>query len=1485
MSVQIFQWQSQLALAKNALISGDYLTAEEYLNAAMTYSHDENAPEDAVADIFYHRGICFENKDRFVDARRAFNQAQHTFSRCLGATSSQALKAGKAKCFVDIKMGRTKEAQHEFDEIIELLKRESGDFAAEISAMETEMRDMLAHPESPDIPGTEVEIEPYAESWTPVRRPADNTHLSVPDNNPVPQSFEFQKTSTHTPFAHEASSQPAAFGSKQQQAESPHAPGNGASSGQGSSQGFEQATGKSTNQSPAGANRKQSIPSEVSDAIAHLSRSGQMAAVPESYLTGGVTGRLTVDPAQLRPPIEPGTHSEHDRDPASKEEAARKAEEEEHSRLAEEMALQAEKEEKARVAAEEAARKAEEDEIRLAAALALRMAEEEEARQVAEEAARKAQEERNRLAEEAEKARIAEEEAARKTAEEAAHKAQEEEKARIAAAEEAARKAEEEEEQARILAEEAARKTEEEEKSRIAAEEAAHKAAEEEKSRIAAEEAAHKAAEEEKSRIAAEEAAHKAVEEEKSRIAAEEAAHKAVEEEKSRIAAEEAAKKADEEKSRATTEEAAKKADEEKSRATAEEAAKKADEEKARAAAEEAAKKADEEKARLAAEESRKAEEEEKERVRVVAEEASRKSEEQKKLSFEAAQKTEEEARLEAEETARKADEEARAAAAAARKAAEEEARIASAEAARKAREGKARIHFDAEEEDRRTSALSVDFEFDNSLALTSPSTSTAGSTSAAKNSPETPRESWVPPPMSAANAKAAPQTDSQSGAQTSEPDVKVRIVRSQPEAYASKRPDGTMIDLAALQPPTGAVVPPEPNLSIVTAQNQYLAEANRRKDPPVKPDGQPERRASILSQVAEELTGQIAGKIESESADTVASDVATSLAAQVSEVAHAAEHLSSTSDKPTDLQARAHASKLAGESSSFQAPSSYESPAVAPVAKTAASAPAPAVTPAAAIPAPAATPAATPAPTADKPAPAAIPTTPTAPTASSIAPTAHNLPKLNSFSSTQSGAFATLATSGAHAIASASSLKPTTTSSPPAMPAPVTASNASAISSQAAGTPTPNTAPSTAPTSASPPTTSPPSSASASPPTAATAPAPTAASTASSAPTPSQASAATPPSNSEEALAAASSKAAAKKQALSSAPLHTSTILDMPARTFNRTMMDMGAAEQEKLEFAPQESLSSPPSRTPLPEPNEGEDKFEKIRTSGSRPGRTPAPPVSAQKSLITPRHFIRPLNIPELTTPAERTYTQSANIAAVVIYGLSVICLVGIVLVPLIVFISHVLDGIRLGRMRGNGIKVTPEQFPEVFEAVHNLAASLGMQTAPETYVMNKPGVLSACAKNYHQRDYVIIYTDVLELAYSFGESELAFVISHELAHIQCGHLKRKWLDLPAKLVPFLWQALSRAREYTCDRIAQELVPEGASMGLVALSVGTKLFRRINLKALYAQQDSVDDFWSSLNEAVSSKPSLNSRIRALAPGEDRNKSSKSTTATTKKR
>ncbi len=199
MSLQTFQWQAQLAQAKNALISGDYTTAENCLSAAINFGHTENAPEEAVADIFYHRGICFESVLRFEDAKRSFNQSYHTFARCLGPTSKPAVKAAKAKCLVEVKMGRVDDARLHFEHILELLTGESGENNTEVVALKEQIQELFSQIEPQAIPGTEVEIEPYVDvdSWKPARRtvelekpqmPAEPEKSKLPPEAPAPGS-------------------------------------------------------------------------------------------------------------------------------------------------------------------------------------------------------------------------------------------------------------------------------------------------------------------------------------------------------------------------------------------------------------------------------------------------------------------------------------------------------------------------------------------------------------------------------------------------------------------------------------------------------------------------------------------------------------------------------------------------------------------------------------------------------------------------------------------------------------------------------------------------------------------------------------------------------------------------------------------------------------------------------------------------------------------------------------------------------------------------------------------------------------------------------------------------------------------------------------------------------------------------------------------------------------------------------------------------
>lgn len=266
---------------------------------------------------------------------------------------------------------------------------------------------------------------------------------------------------------------------------------------------------------------------------------------------------------------------------------------------------------------------------------------------------------------------------------------------------------------------------------------------------------------------------------------------------------------------------------------------------------------------------------------------------------------------------------------------------------------------------------------------------------------------------------------------------------------------------------------------------------------------------------------------------------------------------------------------------------------------------------------------------------------------------------------------------------------------------------------------------------------------------------------------------------------------------------------------------------------------------------------------SASSKPSKSDASQANILKPSKT-KMADRSIDINELVHHREKIYTAISTVVAVIVYGISILCVIGIPIGILGFLAGFVFHGTALGHIRGSGIKISKEQFPEIYNMLEQYSQALNMPL-PATYILNGHGMLNAFATKLHRHDIVVIYSEVLELAYSFGEAELAFVLCHELGHVKLGHVKRHWIDLPAHCIPFFGNALSRAREYSCDRIAQAAVPDGALFGLVALSTGTKLFKKVNLEALYKQQDEEWNFWTWFSEVISSHPNLVNRISAL--------------------
>jgi Zn-dependent protease with chaperone function len=207
----------------------------------------------------------------------------------------------------------------------------------------------------------------------------------------------------------------------------------------------------------------------------------------------------------------------------------------------------------------------------------------------------------------------------------------------------------------------------------------------------------------------------------------------------------------------------------------------------------------------------------------------------------------------------------------------------------------------------------------------------------------------------------------------------------------------------------------------------------------------------------------------------------------------------------------------------------------------------------------------------------------------------------------------------------------------------------------------------------------------------------------------------------------------------------------------------------------------------------------------------------------------------------------------ASILLYGL------------LFSFIAIFAQGLALGRVRGNAVRVSERQFPQLHRLAAAHAQRIGLKRAPAVYVMESGGLLNAFATRFMGRDFVIVHSDVLELALARGESAVGFIMGHELAHVWRGHLKHRWLTMPARLIPYLGLAYSRACEYTCDRIGAYCQPDGAITGLLALAAGKQLHAHVDVKEYASQAETDKGFWIRRAELMSSHPLLPKRVAAL--------------------
>jgi Zn-dependent protease with chaperone function len=234
----------------------------------------------------------------------------------------------------------------------------------------------------------------------------------------------------------------------------------------------------------------------------------------------------------------------------------------------------------------------------------------------------------------------------------------------------------------------------------------------------------------------------------------------------------------------------------------------------------------------------------------------------------------------------------------------------------------------------------------------------------------------------------------------------------------------------------------------------------------------------------------------------------------------------------------------------------------------------------------------------------------------------------------------------------------------------------------------------------------------------------------------------------------------------------------------------------------------------------------------------------------------------------PSEEPLFVFSLVVSVLIWIVLLITIIGAIYAAMFGVFFFLLHLGFIAHVRGSAVRLGPNQFPELHQRVAQLAVRMGMTTVPEAYLMQAGGSLNAFATRFLGVNFIVLYADLLEACGS-NDAARDMIIAHELGHIHRGHVRWHWLLLPSNIVPFLAMALSRAREYTCDRYGRAGAEstDGALLGLSILAAGAKYGPRVNREALVAQRETLNTGWMTLGEWLSTHPPLAKRLAQIEP------------------
>ena len=103
------------------------------------------------------------------------------------------------------------------------------------------------------------------------------------------------------------------------------------------------------------------------------------------------------------------------------------------------------------------------------------------------------------------------------------------------------------------------------------------------------------------------------------------------------------------------------------------------------------------------------------------------------------------------------------------------------------------------------------------------------------------------------------------------------------------------------------------------------------------------------------------------------------------------------------------------------------------------------------------------------------------------------------------------------------------------------------------------------------------------------------------------------------------------------------------------------------------------------------------------------------------------------ELVHRKENMYFVLTAVFGILSYIFFLFSIIGIVIIVVLMLLSYFIHALSMASIRRNGVRLSNQQFPDMYEKAEMLARKMELMKMPTIYVMESSGILNAFATRF--------------------------------------------------------------------------------------------------------------------------------------------------------